>query len=271
MIELLAILAVVALLISLTVPALSRTEPTGKSVRCLSNLKRLTTAWQMYAVDNNNQIITVAQGSSALGGVVDSKYGPGWAMGWLDWTTSKDNTNYILLVNDRFSKLARYLSQDASLFQCPADTYVSSIQRVRGWTRRVRSYSANLNLGDADPDAGPWDAMYKRIRKTSDFAYPSAGETYVFLDEHPDSINDPGFFAPHQTSWIDLPASYHHTAGGFSFADGHAEMHRWRDSLTTGRATQIKFTDDLSHFTITAKDADRRWVSYHAGRSSPNY
>ena len=51
---------------------------------------------------------------------------------------------------------------------------------------------------------------------------------FVFLDEHPDSIND-GYFINrgdyHQ--WLDLPASYHNGAASFSFADGHSEMHRW--------------------------------------------
>ena len=40
------------------------------------------------------------------------------------------------------------------------------------------------------------------------------------------SIND-GYFVnnPAQNTWQDIPASYHNGACGFSFADGHAELH----------------------------------------------
>ena len=55
----------------------------------------------------------------------------------------------------------------------------------------------------------------------------------MFLDEHPDSINDGCFstLAPANT-WNDLPASYHNGACGFAFADGHDEIKKWRDANT---------------------------------------
>jgi prepilin-type processing-associated H-X9-DG protein len=57
----------------------------------------------------------------------------------------------------------------------------------------------------------------------------------VFIDEHPDSIND-GFFVvdmrgypdPKKAQLPDFPASYHNKAGGLAFADGHSEIKRWR-------------------------------------------
>jgi prepilin-type processing-associated H-X9-DG protein len=55
---------------------------------------------------------------------------------------------------------------------------------------------------------------------------------FIFLDEHPDSINDPQFAVQmantgSSATIVDFPASYHNGAGGFSFADGHAEIHKW--------------------------------------------
>jgi prepilin-type processing-associated H-X9-DG protein len=32
--------------------------------------------------------------------------------------------------------------------------------------------------------------------------------------------------------WADIPGMYHNKACGFSFADGHSEIHRWRDPTT---------------------------------------
>jgi prepilin-type processing-associated H-X9-DG protein len=56
---------------------------------------------------------------------------------------------------------------------------------------------------------------------------------FVFLDEHPDSIDD-GYFLNQSESdqWHDLPASYHDGSASFSFADGHSEKHRWRAATT---------------------------------------
>jgi prepilin-type processing-associated H-X9-DG protein len=50
----------------------------------------------------------------------------------------------------------------------------------------------------------------------------------MFVDEHPDSIND-GYFLnkAHELEWLDLPASYHNGAANFGFADGHARSQRW--------------------------------------------
>ena len=69
-------------------------------------------------------------------------------------------------------------------------------------------------------------------------AIPLPYRIFIFLDEHPDSIND-GYFLnkwPPKNSddreWIDLPASYHNGAASFSFADGHSETHRWQNSST---------------------------------------
>jgi prepilin-type processing-associated H-X9-DG protein len=62
---------------------------------------------------------------------------------------------------------------------------------------------------------------------------PKPAKTWLFLDEHPDSIND-GYFVNNDiaTSWQDIPASYHNGACGFSFADGHAEIKKWRSATS---------------------------------------
>jgi len=67
-------------------------------------------------------------------------------------------------------------------------------------------------------------------------AIVNLSKTWVLVDEHPDSINDAAFAVqmalPNATTAqiIDCPASFHNGACGFSFADGHSEIHRWRGS-----------------------------------------
>jgi prepilin-type N-terminal cleavage/methylation domain-containing protein/prepilin-type processing-associated H-X9-DG protein len=44
-----------------------------------------------------------------------------------------------------------------------------------------------------------------------------------------------------KTTWVDIPASYHNRAGGISFADGHAEIKKWRDPIVVAQ-TYSTFT-----------------------------
>jgi len=81
---------------------------------------------------------------------------------------------------------------------------------------------------------------YLVYTKDADLTRPGPALTWVFLDEHPDSINDCLFglhmpaatLWPRAATWDDMPASYHNGACGFSFADGHGEIHKWRDANT---------------------------------------
>ena len=82
------------------------------------------------------------------------------------------------------------------------------------------------NIGSSQQTA------WRTYGKTSSMTVPGGTMLWVFVDEHPDSINDAGFAVqmaktgPFSTI-IDFPASFHNGAAGFSFADGHAEIHRW--------------------------------------------
>ena len=95
--------------------------------------------------------------------------------------------------------------------------------------------------------------------------------TWVFVDEHPDSINDELFGMhmpaatswPKAASWVDVPASYHNGACGFSFADGHSEVHRWRDPRTTPPLMPGGLYPD--HF-VTPNNADVAWLQERSTR-----
>ena len=112
---------------------------------------------------------------------------------------------------------------------------MSQAQSAAGWDGRIRSYSMNAMVGDAgdfstngfninNPD-------YVQFFKITQIPQPT--EIFVFLDEHPDSIND-GYFLErdYYPEWHDLPATYHNGATAFSFADGHSALHRWTQPAT---------------------------------------
>jgi len=256
LVELLVVLAVLALGMMLLVPALAHTQPDSRAARCLNNHRQLCRAWIMYADDNNDKLATSLQGSAAM-----SPTQPMWAPGWLDWTTSPANTNSVYLTDPRYSILATYCGKDARLFRCPSDHYVSSVQIARGWKERVRSVSQNLYAANSNVANGPSDPSYAPVTKLTGLLNPKPAETWVSLDEHPDSINDGVLLPPNLTQWVDLPASYHDGGAGVAFADGHSEVHRWQASLLNA---SIRFA--FSAPTVLPNDLDLRWVRYHTPR-----
>lgn len=222
--ELLVTLATLLLLAAVTRPVWA--SPTAsRNWVCMDNHRQLVAGWLLFADDNQGRFVANLHGTTALTGT-------NWAQGWLDWTTNPANTNTALLVDPRQAALASYLPSVPSLFKCPADSYLSRAQIARGWLERVRSYVMNGNVGpgNAKDLFGPGYAVFE---KSTDFRTLPPSHAFVFLEEHPDSINDTCFFVNlAQARWLDLPASFHDGAAWFSFADGHVELRRWESART---------------------------------------
>ncbi len=68
---------------------------------------------------------------------------------------------------------------------------------------------------------------------------PQPANTYVLLDEHPDSINDGYFVIPPwgENLWTDIPGSLHDGGCTLGFGDGHVELHRWLSKTSKLRVT----------------------------------
>lgn len=266
LIELLVVIAIIAILAGMLLPALAKAKTKAQGIKCLSNTKQLMLAWQMYNVDSNDKIVMNFHGSMAQGGSAasDARNSP-WVEGWLDWSNSPDNTNILFLIDPKYSKLATYFGNARNILKCPADRYLSATQRKKGWSERVRSISSNIGIGDGNAEGGPFDPIYKHVKKTSDLITPGPSETWVYLDEQPDSINDAGFFNPVQGLWNDQPACYHNDAAGFAFADGHSEMHKW---VASCKGAPVKFINGITTGSVKKGDLDIHWISYRAGRVS---
>src|SRR6267142_1131765 len=264
LLELVVVIGVLSIVAATILPSLSHGESRSPAFECLNHHRQLCDAWRMYAEDNSEKLVPNIQGGGALGG--GSGGAVAWTTGWLDWTTRTDNTNVAFLINPKYALLASYVNGATNLFMCPADRFLSAVQANLRW-QRVRSVSVNILVGESNAESGPIDPIYKHVRKLSEFLYPIPAEAHVFLDEHPDSINDPGFFSPGQTSWIDLPAVQHHGGAAFGFADSHAEIHRWRGSLSNIKSF---YGNGFPSVTAPAGDPDIHWMSYHTARPGTN-
>jgi prepilin-type processing-associated H-X9-DG protein len=231
--DLLAILAMLALLLTLYWPALGQTHLQGSVATCLDNLRRLAMAWTLFAEDNAGTLPrNISGGPSSQ---------PGWVTGWLSYDPASDNTNTLYLIDSRYAQLGSY-TRDAALYRCPGD---ESQVRIGGALRdRVRSYSMNNAMNPDSYEMWLPAPQYRTFSKLSAINDPPPSRCYVFLEEHPDSIND-GYFAfqmpasPDAARMVDFPASAHNGAGSFAFADTHAELHLWQDARTSPR---VQFT-----------------------------
>ena len=239
LLELLVVIDIIAILAALLLPALASGKSKAQNVQCMNNTRQLCIAWLLYSDDYRGYLVPNHHGGDARGGANTE----GWVTGWLDWTSTADNINELFLKDERYAKLAPYSKHTAAIYKCPADIYDNPIYKKP----RVRSISMNAALGDGNKaNFGSWSPTFFYAKKAVDLVKPAPVLTWVFVDEHPDSINDGCFFVnPWWTAatyrWTDLPASYHNGACGFAFADGHSEIKKWLDSRTKQRVQRVDF------------------------------
>jgi prepilin-type N-terminal cleavage/methylation domain-containing protein/prepilin-type processing-associated H-X9-DG protein len=239
LIELLVVIAIIAILAALLLPALSRAKTEALSSQCMSNEKQIQLAWAMYAGDNGDVLALNFDyhddGPYMPYGATSRPPGtPAWCEGWLDWSSGSVNTNIVYLINPIVSLFGPYIANNALIFACPADIYASPPQRGQGWSHRCRSITMDGNIGGGMKYSFGW-TLTNPIVKMGNFTRPGPAQSWLTMDEHPDWLDDSILYVnPAETNGLgeftEVPGSFHNNACGISFADGHAEIHRWLDA-----------------------------------------
>jgi type II secretory pathway pseudopilin PulG len=231
LVELAVLAATVAVLGAVLLPAFASSGRWSETSRCLNNHKQLGQAWLLYCADNGDRMMGNLDGGNIQN---PSNTNMTWCVGWLDYSGGVPlgaDTNTLYLRNSQLGKYAA----SVSIYKCPSDR---SLSRGKSGDQRVRSISMNGNVGSR---SASYTGGYTQFTKLGDLSFHGPSQTFVFVDEREDSIND-GWFPIDMTGYdpvvpasyllVDLPGAYHSRSGTFSFADGRAELHRWTDSRT---------------------------------------
>jgi prepilin-type N-terminal cleavage/methylation domain-containing protein/prepilin-type processing-associated H-X9-DG protein len=235
LIELLVVIAIIAILAGLLLPVLSRAKQKAQGISCLNNLKQLQMGWTLYSGDNNDQIVRSGGQAFKVSYLPNPWTDPGdshnqWVYG--DITVPLASTNIALI---QVGLLYPYAG-NIGVYKCPADRR-SALWPATSGPLTVRSMSMNawMNPIQSWNTTRPHSVLCANFLKQSDVGQIGASSLFCFIDENPASIND-GWFVCDPTSnlWIDKPATYHNSAGGLSFADGHAEIKKWKDDNLIG-------------------------------------
>ena len=212
LIELLVVIAIAAILAAILFPVFSHVRENARRTVCVSNLKQLGLAWQMYAGDNDER----ACPSYQTGAPDDAGYFPQPAPGV--WTTG----------------FLGVYTKDGTIHGCPDNPY-----KATSSSRPYNGYGYNATYIGGDQIAQPAGMLVYPACALSQIAAPS--DTAVFSDAGHDAQHSNNFLrAPSEAATYRNSGNtdFRHTlTASVCYADGHVKsVHSTAPAVVAGQA-----------------------------------
>ncbi len=277
LIEMLVVIVIIAILAAILLPVLGKAKQKTQGIQCMNNHRQLMLAWRMYAEDNRDVLLYATADSNG-------PYAPySWVQGLLDFNPN-NRSNWDVEMDIKKSPMWQYSGKAVGIWKCPADQ--STVKPASGPfagknVPRVRSMVMSIWVGgwkSADgtvTDAGCSGSAWRVYSKFTDMIKPGPSLTWVLMDGREDRINYGNNFTD-MTGYpdnpalarfhFDYPGSYHNRAAGVSFADGHAEIKKWRDDRTVPPVQKGKTLFPAEEYVPSPRNPDILWLQERSTR-----
>jgi prepilin-type N-terminal cleavage/methylation domain-containing protein/prepilin-type processing-associated H-X9-DG protein len=240
LLEVLVVVAIIAMLVAILVPSVARARQQTRKVQCQSNLKQIATAWELYFHDSKDRLM---RGTN-------KEYNYGGRQGNGSNAYGKNPNQPVLKPLNNYFKLGQITRVGGEVFSCPSDTGTRFVRPSAFTYYGTSYYPNNLLIGQnqvtippGDPceaACGLWTGVNRKIAKLTRAGIQDGSRViligdYSWLDNWDPSVST-DFPYWHQTR------AMHNLA----FVDGHVEFVRIRKGIHVDkRYTVIPFTGEL--------------------------
>jgi prepilin-type N-terminal cleavage/methylation domain-containing protein/prepilin-type processing-associated H-X9-DG protein len=202
LIELLVVIAIIAILAAILFPVFSQAKEAAKATACLSNMKQIGIALNLYEQDYDDQIFfrTVSATSVGRTRVPNPTY-------------MSKTVNPVLYRNELWYNLLLPYVKSTKIWQCPSDSQPTLSLDTAGNLTIPRSYIVSSAIEDLTQSQSPDPADTIVITEK----WSASGDTWV------DQMD--GDMLPQQTNpnEMNTPANRHNGGMNSAFFDGHAK------------------------------------------------